>query len=689
MRSTDARHRRAAPTRGLGIIPLMVANTSRVMGMLLGLVALAGCQTTRIVSITSDPSGAMIRIDGVERGVTPLGDVRLDWKDANDTRQITASKRGYKDRTVSLRRDDDRTTIDLKLAPESKRVTINVVPSAAIVSVDGRPLSPEPVSTISSDIEFFLDARGNFRDRVITADRAGYERAEVVASFADGKTVYQLSLEPMRKDLEITTTPPGGEVFLDGKSFGRAPLRIERVPFEVNAQGEWVAKRIRISKPGYDPVEQSIGWDDGRTSYSLALVPRTKKVRITTTPGNAVVTIEGNVIRTDEKGVATIELAFPPVNDLGDLKVHQAVVTRKTADSEWYPESLPIGWDNGKTEYAVTLREILTTPVPLLAIGLERKEQGWTVVPHNTQTIGAKSTTEGGDRQSPVRLFAAPKGQSIGSLAVSPDGQFLVFSVLSIGERGDFRSQLRMARTDGTGGVSAITDGQTLDVCPSFTPSGQQIVFASNRAGRRGGGQLNVWSINADGTGGIKRLMAGSDTCDLWPVQDSDPEPRLFYEAWVDGRPDPRIYMTQLGTVFQTDITQLSGMMPRISPKNDTIIFVSPNEKTGKCDLYRMSDRGGASENLTNTPDNDDRDPAWSKDGARVAFASDAAVDGEGRKQYDIWILDPSAPQSPVQVTTNASQDDSPVWDPGGEVIYFRSNRGGEWGIWKIAVPRR
>jgi hypothetical protein len=28
------------------------------------------------------------------------------------------------------------------------------------------------------------------------------------------------------------------------------------------------------------------------------------------------------------------------------------------------------------------------------------------------------------------------------------------------------------------------------------------------------------------------------------------------------------------------------------------------------------------------------------------------------------------------------------VWDPGGNAIYFRSNRGGEWGIWKVNVAR-
>ena len=54
------------------------------------------------------------------------------------------------------------------------------------------------------------------------------------------------------------------------------------------------------------------------------------------------------------------------------------------------------------------------------------------------------------------------------------------------------------------------------------------------------------------------------------------------------------------------------------------------------------------------------------------------------RVNYDIWVLDPAHPERPLRITSNASWDDCPAWDPGGAVLYFRSNRGGEWGIWKI-----
>ena len=53
----------------------------------------------------------------------------------------------------------------------------------------------------------------------------------------------------------------------------------------------------------------------------------------------------------------------------------------------------------------------------------------------------------------------------------------------------------------------------------------------------------------------------------------------------------------------------------------------------------------------------------------------------------DIWALDLTQSNAvPQQITSNASQDDRPVWDPSGDAIYFRSNRGGEWGVWKISL---
>jgi Tol biopolymer transport system component len=189
----------------------------------------------------------------------------------------------------------------------------------------------------------------------------------------------------------------------------------------------------------------------------------------------------------------------------------------------------------------------------------------------------------------------------------------------------------------------------------------------------------------ANGEGGITLLTPG-DTTDLWPSVDSDPRPRLYYEALVDSRPDPRLYMTQLGTTLRTDLTMSGGEQPRVSPKADSVLFTLPNPKTGKREIFKMSDRGGPAANLSGLPDYESFDPAWSKDGNRVAFVSDRGADADNHHNFDIWVMDMRHPDKPTRVTTNGSWDDSPAFDPAGRYIYFRSNRGGAWGIWRIAL---
>jgi Tol biopolymer transport system component len=191
--------------------------------------------------------------------------------------------------------------------------------------------------------------------------------------------------------------------------------------------------------------------------------------------------------------------------------------------------------------------------------------------------------------------------------------------------------------------------------------------------------------MSATGAGGITQLTRG-DTNDLWPTIDNDPRQRLFYQANVDTRPDSRIYVTQRGSTTLTDLTPMSGQQPRVSPKADAVVFTAFNDKTGKRDIYLMPDKGGVPRNLTNTPDIDEFDPAWNKDGTRLAFVSDAGVDEDRRQNLDIWVMDLSRPERPAQITTNGSHDDHPAWDPAGNSIYFRSNRGGEWAIWKVVA---
>jgi TolB protein len=312
----------------------------------------------------------------------------------------------------------------------------------------------------------------------------------------------------------------------------------------------------------------------------------------------------------------------------------------------------------------------------------ERNLQGvWEAVPKTVSTLARKDVTEGPDRQQPVQLVRADHDTTINSLAMSPDGTQLMFTEVWGHTKDDLRSQILVVKPDGTGGTQQLTDGKALDLFPSYTPAGDQIVFSSNRAGKK----LSIWEKSAVGAPGTAQLTT-NDEQDLWPAVDADPQPRLFYETLLDDRDEPRLYMTQIGRTIRTELTTVPVTQPRVSPKADSLVFASVNPKTGNRELFLMPDKGGLSQNLTNSPDSDNFDPVWSKDGSRIAFVSDRGLDEDRHHNRDIWVIDLAHPEQPIQITTNGSVDDSPAWDPSGDAIYFRSNRGGEWGIWKIGV---
>jgi hypothetical protein len=462
---------------------------------------------------------------------------------------------------------------------------------------------------------------------------------------------------------------------------GASPTTAPGVGFHIDPEtNEWTGANIRAEKPGYDPVERTISWDDGQNEYRVDLEAKRKTVRIVTDPPMATVEIDGKeYAERDESGAVVAQLTFPPVNEAGDLQTYVLGASKKTEKDEWYPATMPIAWDEGKPEYQITLKKILTQPVEMTSVRIQRTEGTWRPVPVTQTTIAMKSTSEGPLGNPASRLTASDPGTQIDALAMSPDGSHIVFNVLRGSDPGDFRSQIMTIRTDRSGGQDIFTDGRTLDITPSYTPDGTRIVFASNRATPK----LSIWEMSAAGAPGVTQLTSGESTADLWPVVDSDPRPRLFYQAHADSRSEPRLFMTPLGNVARTDLS-VTGTQPRVSPKGDAIVFTDVNAKTGKRDLYLVPDRGGQAENLTNTPDIDEFDAVWSWDGSRIAFAADRGLDEEKRRNYDIWTMDVRNPSQPTQITVNGSWDDRPVWSPSGETIYFRSNRGGEWGIWKI-----
>jgi len=650
---------------------------------LCALVLLTGCAVQKTVTITTRPPDALVKVNGAERGRGTVVE-KFTFKNPGDVFYVTASRKGFQDRTVTVTRENALESLSLEMKPQVRRVSITTSPVPAIISVRGpdgmtRPLTAEPASAVSADVEFTVDAQDNWITHTIVAERKGFLKAEQVVAWTDNTPIYNLRLESMRKDLKITTNPAGATIFIDGVEVGTSPLHEKQRPFEFDvASNNWVDKTVKVVKAGFDPIERKISWDNAQVDYPIDLIPKQKTVAITTEPAGAAVAIAGVEVRPNADG-ATAELVFAPINDRGELRTYKVKVTKSTPEAQYYPGEFSIGWEDGKPEYSIKLREILSQSTDVTTVQMVREKNDWKLTAGLLKTISMKFVHEP-EGDQPQQIVKLNKGETVGSLSVSPDGLHIVYSL--IGEAGDEpTSQMFRTRTDGAGGATALSDGRSIDLTPAYTAAGDRIVFSSNSAGKK----MSIWSIAADGAGGMTRYTTG-ETNDLWPSVDAEAKPRLFYQAHIDTRSDPRLYMTQIGTSLQTDLTRLGGLMPRVSPKGDSVVYVQPNERTGKRDIYRVSDKGGTAENLTNDG-SDNTDANWNFSGSQIVFSSDRGKDSEdSRNNFDIWVLDVGTTRQAKQITQNGSVDDMPAFDPSGKFVYFRSNRGGVWGIWRVAV---
>jgi tricorn protease len=102
-------------------------------------------------------------------------------------------------------------------------------------------------------------------------------------------------------------------------------------------------------------------------------------------------------------------------------------------------------------------------------------------------------------------------------------------------------------------------------------------------------------------------------------------------------------------------------------------------------DLWRVPWEGGRAERLTSAPA-DERRPAWSPDGASLAYSSDE------RGNRDLFVLDLKSRASRT-LTSHSEDDDAPAWSPDGAWIAFQSTRDSNldlalnnrvWDLWKV-----
>jgi Tol biopolymer transport system component/DNA-binding winged helix-turn-helix (wHTH) protein len=214
-------------------------------------------------------------------------------------------------------------------------------------------------------------------------------------------------------------------------------------------------------------------------------------------------------------------------------------------------------------------------------------------------------------------------------------------------------------------------DNAQIGSAPSWTPDGGDLVFSSTR-----GGTMSLWRMSA--RGGLPQPMPGIGVGSFIPSISLTGHQLIYQQLPRDQLSLWRLDLSSDRRSQSEHEIMGSSSRPHFSPDGQKIVFES--DRLGYAEIWVCDSEGSNCRQLTSLKGVAGA-ARWSPDGRYIAF------EYRPKEHTEIYLLDSSSGLSRMVTTLLGADNGGPNWSRDGKWIYFYSDHGGSFQVWKTRIP--